>query len=502
MKGSARLAPAAIGVLALAACADPVAPPAATESLPPSSARTEGAPGRPIPDQYIVVFKDDVRDVPGVARGLARTHGASVRFQYQHAIKGFAGRMNAQAAAAMARNPNVAYVEQDEEVSISETTQANATWGLDRIDAASGLDQSYTYDNNGNGVNAYIIDTGILLSHTDFGGRAVTGFDAVTSGGNASDCNGHGTHVAGTVGGSTWGVAKGVKLHAVRVLDCNGSGSWSGVIAGMDWVTANHDKPAVANMSLGGGASSSVDDATRRMIAAGVATAVAAGNGNRAGIAQDACNYSPARVAEAMTIGATTKTDAKTSWSNYGACVDWFAPGASITSAWYTSSTATNTISGTSMASPHVAGVAALYLHSNSGASPEDVRTALYDLTTKGIVSSSSTANNHLLFSRVGGGGGGGEEPVNEAPTASFSTSCSGMRCTFTDGSTDSDGAVVAWTWNFGNGTSDEPGPHVVDYTTEGQYVVTLTVTDNDGAKSSASKNLSCRKRGKNVSCQ
>lgn len=193
-------------------------------------------------------------------------------------------------------------------------------------------------------------------------------------------------------------VAKSVALVAVRVLDCGGSGSWSGVIAGMDWVTANHRSPAVANMSLGGGASTSVDDAVRRMIASGVATAIAAGNGNRGGRQQDACNYSPARVAEAMTIGATDKTDTKTSWSNYGTCVDWFAPGSGITSAWYTSTTATNTISGTSMATPHTAGAAALYLSTNPSATPQQVRDALYANTTKGVVKSSSTTNNHLLF--------------------------------------------------------------------------------------------------------
>ena len=212
-------------------------------------------------------------------------------------------------------------------------------------------------------MTAYIIDTGIRLVHSDFGGRAVTGFDAV-DGGAADDCNGHGTHVAGTVGGTVYGVAKQVRLVAVRVLDCGGSGTWSGVIAGIDWVTGNHaaGRPAVSNLSLGGGANTSVDAAVRRMITDGVATAVAAGNGNQGGRAQDACKYSPARVAEAMTIGATDKSDQKARWSNYGACVDWFAPGVGITSSWYTGNNATNTISGTSMATPHTAGVAALYL--------------------------------------------------------------------------------------------------------------------------------------------
>jgi subtilisin family serine protease len=279
------------------------------------------------------------------------------------------------------------------------TTESNATWGLDRVDQRElPLSTTYTYNNTGAGVRAYIIDTGIRFTHSEFGGRAVSGFDAV-DGGSADDCNGHGTHVSGTVGGATYGVAKGVALVGVRVLNCSGSGTWSGVIAGIDWVTAHHISPAVANMSLGGGANSSVDNAVQNMIASGVATAIAAGNGNQGGRAQDACKYSPARVAEAMTIGATDRTDTKASWSNYGACVDWFAPGVGITSAWYTSMTATNTISGTSMATPHTAGVAALYLQSNTGGTPQQVRDALFAGTSKGVVKSSKTTNNNLLFS-------------------------------------------------------------------------------------------------------
>ena len=279
------------------------------------------------------------------------------------------------------------------------TIEANATWGIDRIDQHNlPLSTTYNYTNTGAGVTAYIIDTGIRFDHSEFGGRAVTGFDAVTSGGNAADCNGHGTHVSGTVGGATYGVAKGVSLVAVRVLGCNGSGSTSGVIAGIDWVTSHHQSPAVANMSLGGSASTALDNAVKNSITSGVAYAIAAGNGNFIGIAQDACKYSPARVAEAMTIGATDRNDKKASWSNYGNCVDWFAPGVSITSAWYTSTAATNTISGTSMATPHTTGVAALYLQTNPGASPQQVRDALYANTTKGVVTSSKTTNNHLLF--------------------------------------------------------------------------------------------------------
>jgi subtilisin family serine protease len=298
---------------------------------------------------------------------------------------------------AIAADSRVAYVERDGLVEAS-TTQSGATWGLDRIDQRNlPLSDTYTSTNDGAPVTAYIIDTGIRFSHAEFGGRAVSGYDAV-DGGSADDCNGHGTHVAGTVGGTTYGVAKGVRLVAVRVLNCAGSGTTSGVIKGVDWVTANHVTSAVANMSLGGGASTALDTAVKNSIAAGVSYAIAAGNGNKGGVAQDACKYSPARVAEAMTIGATDKTDGKTSWSNYGNCVDWFAPGSGITSAWYTSNTATDTISGTSMATPHTAGAAALYLQSNPGASPQQVRDALFANATKGIVTSSKTATNHLLF--------------------------------------------------------------------------------------------------------
>jgi subtilisin family serine protease len=390
----------ALAAFALTACQDAVAPAPQTAALAPHLSTVNGGDevSEPIAGKYIVVFNAGVRDVPGLARGLAQANGGTVRFTYQRALRGFAADLPDRAAAALARNPNVAFVEQDQVMTAS-TTETNATWGIDRIDQRNlPLGTTYNYTNTGVGVTAYIIDTGIRFDHAEFGGRARTGFDAVASGGNAADCNGHGTHVSGTVGGTTYGVAKGVSLVAVRVLGCNGSGTTSGVIAGIDWVTTNHQSPAVANMSLGGGGSTALDNAVRNSIASGVSYAIAAGNGNQGGIAQDACKYSPARVAEAMTIGATDKTDRKASWSNYGNCVDWFAPGVSITSAWYTSTTATNTISGTSMATPHTTGVAALYLQTNPGASPQQVRDALYANTTKGVVTSSKTTNNHLLF--------------------------------------------------------------------------------------------------------
>jgi subtilisin family serine protease len=249
-------------------------------------------------------------------------------------------------------------------------------------------------------VTAYVIDTGIRFAHTDLGGRAKSGYDAI-DGGTADDCNGHGTHVAGTVGGSTYGVAKGVALVAVRVLDCAGSGSTAGVIAGIDWVTDHHQPgaPAVANMSLGGSVSSALDAAVTRSIADGVTYAVAAGNGNAAGTPQDACKSSPARVPDALTVGATDRNDAPASFSNYGRCVDLFAPGVGITSAWHTGDTAVNTISGTSMATPHVAGVAALVLEGQPKAGPAAVGAAVTGLATRDAVRTTRTANNDLLFS-------------------------------------------------------------------------------------------------------
>lgn len=387
-----RLALLVTATFAVSACVDTPTTPMSAEI--PANFSASGSDV--IPGRFIVTLRDGASPA-----AVASDHGVSPDYVYTAALNGFAGAMSDAARSGLLRDARVSRVEADG-IARASTTQSNATWGIDRIDQrALPLSGTFTYTNTGSGVTAYIIDTGIDYGHNEFDGaatnRATFGYDSF--GGNGDDCNGHGTHVAGTTGGTIYGVAKAVQLKAVRVLDCSGSGSWSGVIAGMDWVTANRVLPAVANMSLGGGANTSVDDATKRMIASGVATAVAAGNGNQGGKAQDACKYSPARVPEAMTIGATTKTDAKTSWSNYGNCVDWFAPGAGITSAWIGSgSTETNTISGTSMASPHTAGVAALYLQSNPGASAQAVRDALYNNTTKSIVTSSSTANNHLLF--------------------------------------------------------------------------------------------------------
>jgi len=346
-----------------------------------------------IPGRYIVVFKAGTQAANmSAAEEHARGLGGNVDFVYESALTGFAANLPEQALFGLSHNPNVEFIEADQVITI-DATQSPATWGLDRIDQRNlPLSNSYTYNFTGAGVTAYIIDTGILFSHTEFGGRAVSGYDSV-DGGSADDCNGHGTHVAGTVGGSTSGVAKGVELVAVRVLNCAGSGTTSGVIAGIDWVTSQHTTgKAVANMSLGGSASTALDNAVRNSIADGVVYAIAAGNSNA-----NACNFSPARTAEAITVGATTSTDARASYSNKGRCLDLFAPGSSITSAWYTSNSATNTISGTSMAAPHVAGVAALYLQGHT-ATPLQVRNAIVGAATSGVVSNKGSNSPNLLL--------------------------------------------------------------------------------------------------------
>jgi len=375
------------GITACSEASNPTHPSLSADAKFSVSSNAEVVPGR-----FMITLRDDVSP-----ESVASEHGVRTDFIYRHALTGFAGSISDAARAGLFRDARVLRIEPDG-IAHTVTTQSGATWGLDRIDQRTlPLSGTYTYANTGSGVTAYIIDTGIEISHSDFGGRASVGVDEIGDGRNGIDCNGHGTHVSGTVGGSAWGVAKGVSLVAVRVLNCSGSGSWSGVVAGIDWVVGNHTGgPAVSNMSLGGGASATVDDAVNRMIDDGVASAVAAGNGNFAGRAQDACKSSPARVPNAMTIGATDKTDTKTSWSNYGKCVDWFAPGLGITSDWLNGGT--NTISGTSMATPHTTGVAALYLESNPSASPADVRAALFANLSTGVVKNSRTTNNHLLY--------------------------------------------------------------------------------------------------------
>lgn len=353
-----------------------------------------------IANNYIVVLDDAVVGERGdnsiagyMAEDMGRIYNGKVKQVYKHAVNGFSVEMSETDAEALAQDYRVLFVEEDGVVT-ADATQTNPPWGLDRIDQRNRpLSATYTYNWTGSGVRVYVIDTGIRTAHTQFGGRASDVFDAF--GGNGQDCNGHGTHVSGTVGGSTYGVAKSALLRGVRVLDCNGSGSNSGVIAGVDWVRQNFIAPAVANMSLGGGASSAVDTAVNNLSNAGVAVAVAAGNSNA-----NACNSSPARAANAITTGSTTSTDARSSFSNFGTCLDIFAPGSGILSAWFSSNTATATLSGTSMASPHVAGVAALYKQANPSASATTVRNAIVNNATTNVITNAGTGSpNRLLYS-------------------------------------------------------------------------------------------------------
>lgn len=374
-------------------------------ALPAQAAPAEGkvlAAGSPtaIKDSYIVTLKKDAGFKASSSEGksLIKEYGGSVKKTFGAALNGYTATLSTAEAKRLAADPSVAVVEQNQRVRLTDTTQSSAPWGLDRIDQTSlPLSGTYTYpDTGGSGVTAYVIDTGVRITHSQISGRASYGYDAVDGDTTASDGNGHGTHVATTIAGSTYGVAKKAKIVAVRVLDNAGSGTTAGVIAGINWVTDNHSGPSVANMSLGGGASTTLDTAVANSIASGVTYAVAAGNSSA-----NASSYSPARVASAITVGATTSTDAKASYSNYGSVLDIFAPGSSITAGWYTSDTATNTISGTSMATPHVAGAAAVYLAGHTSSTPAQVATALVNGSTTGKVTSAGTGSPNRLLKIV-----------------------------------------------------------------------------------------------------
>ncbi|MCE6997479.1 S8 family peptidase [Saccharothrix sp. S26] len=435
-----------------------------------------------IKDSYIVVYNQlSTQSVDALTADLSAKYDAKVDFTYRHALKGFAGTLSERAARRLAAEPGVAYVQQNGEVKATATQPNPPSWGLDRIDQRDlPLDSSYTYPSDGTGVTAYIIDTGIRTTHSDFGGRASWGTNTVDS--NNTDCNGHGTHVAGTVGGTAHGVAKGVRLIAVKVLNCSGSGSFAGVAAGIDWVTGHHTSgPAVANMSLGGqGSDPTGEAAVRNSIADGVTYAIASGNSNA-----DACNFTPARVAEAITVNASTNTDARASFSNWGTCTDIFAPGQNITSAWMTNDTATNTISGTSMAAPHVAGGAAVLLGATPSLTPAQVASAMITNSTANKISGPGTGSpNRLLFVNTGGGPGPGTPSITPPGNQTGSVG------TATSLQLKASGGTPPYTWSATGlppGLTIAAGTGLISGTptTAGSYTVTATVTDSAGKSAS-----------------
>ncbi|MGN8006640.1 S8 family peptidase [Acinetobacter sp. 22301] len=351
-----------------------------------------------IKNQYIVILNKDVGSSNEFAQGIAKQHGGKVLQTYDAVLKGFAIYLPDVAGTAfveaMKKNPKVVSVENDTIMKVDATTQSNPDWGLDRIDQKNlPLDSAYSYLQTGSGTTAYIVDTGILSTHQQFSGRVLSGYTAISDGNGTSDCHGHGTHVAGTVGGSTYGVAKNVSLVPIRILGCDGSGASSNVIAGLDWILKNGKKPAVVNMSLGGEANASLDSAVENLFNNGYVMVVAAGNSNT-----DACSSSPARVSKAITVAATDSTDTRASYSNYGSCVDIFAPGSQINSSWIGSNTATKVLNGTSMATPHVVGVVAEMLQSTPTATPQTISTNLLNQASNNVVKNPSGSPNRLLY--------------------------------------------------------------------------------------------------------
>jgi|GEM_PF-407965 len=447
---------------------------------------------QPVAGSYIVVLDRALLEEEGAkwggtlstqvdatAKELASQWGGQVTATWSQAIQGFAlSSKQRSSAEGMADDGRVAYVEQDCIATATADQFDPPSWGLDRIDQRFlPLDQLFHYSGAGAGAHLYILDTGVRTTHNELAGRIGNGF--TSQGGGVEDCNGHGTHVASTAAGTTFGIAKQATVHPVRVLSCGGSGAYSQIISGVEWVTVNHQNPAVANMSLGGSPNQALDDAVRGSIASGVTYAVAAGNDH----GTSACNKSPARVAEALTVGATDINDHIADFSNCGPCLDLSAPGVDITSAWYTSNSATNTISGTSMASPHVAGVAAVYAAAVGG-SPAQIGQAILDAATSGQITGLCPGSpNLLLYSDF--------LPTDDPPVAAFSFSCSALTCSFDGTGSSDDHGIAAYAWSFGDGASGSGATVSHTYASGGTRTVTLTVTDTTGQSDSVSQQVS-----------
>jgi subtilisin family serine protease len=492
----------------LAACSDPTVGPQAVRgpgALQASVTAADARGGDVIPDEYIVTFRDSVRDPASTAAQIVNASGGSLRFTYRTALKGFAARLPAAAARALAANPRVLSVESDRLVLATDSQNPVPSWGLDRIDQRlRPLDGAYTYANAGAGVNVYILDSGIRITHAEFGGRAVGAYTAVNDGWGTNDCRGHGTHVAAIVAGARFGVAKAARLHSIRVLDCNGTGTSSGFIAGIDWVTRNRVLPAVANMSLRGTRSATINSAVQASINAGVVYAVAAGNDG-----SDACNYSPASAPEALTVGAVANTDGMPGYSNFGPCVDVFAPGSSIRSASSVDDTSSVTMRGTSRATPHVAGVAALYLAANPQAPPSQVASALLSSATRNAITGVPVGTPNLYayagaLVESSSPSAGADIVVapptapDEPPSAAFAATCSKGRCTFdATGSTD-DRGIATYAWNFGDGSPQTAGSDGVRvthaYSSTGTFMVTLMITDTGAQAASRTSSVRVRR--------
>jgi aqualysin 1 len=492
-----RLFAVVLGALAVSACQDvagPEAPLAGPEGPPPRAVQADTIPG-----QYIVLLKSSVADVEAATRDLMWNRRSAIAQTYQYAVKGFAAKLSKAQADSLSRNPKVELVQPDLRVrGEGVTVQSNpSSWGIDRVDERDyPLDSRYSYGASGSGVNVYVIDGGVRVSHSEFGGRAHFAFDAL--GGSGTDCRGHGTHIAGTIAGATYGIAKKANIYSVKVLDCEGNSELSKIIAGVDWVTGHRKLPAVANMSLGSVGNSIFDAAVQASINSGVTYVASAGNDDT-----DACKQSPARVSQVLTVGATKQNDYRASWSNFGSCVDIFAPGDLITSAFYTSDGATRVMSGTSMASPHVAGVAALYLSAHPSATPSQVRSAIVGNATTGHVHDAAGTANRIVYSGFISGTSTSEPASSEPPpteeqslssssdpTASFTYSCDGRTCTFNSSASTAPNGLLSRTWRFGDGAEAGGEKVLKTYASSGTYTVRFYIYDVKGNYDMVSKSV------------